>query len=82
MKKSLLEDATSLVKLANVDPQLNVNQKENESVDSGFGVKAVVSDLRKKYVQPKSSLSKATANNILQYYISTCLRTALSSPTY
>lgn len=50
VKKSLLEDATSLVKLANVDPQLNVNQKENESVDSGFGVKAVVSDLRKKYV--------------------------------
>lgn len=50
MKKSLLEDAKSLVKLANVDPQLNVNQKENESVDSGFGAKAVVSDLRKKYV--------------------------------
>ena len=50
VKKSLLEDATSLVKLANVDPQLNVNQKENESVDSGFGAKAVVSDLRKKYV--------------------------------
>lgn len=25
VKKSLLKDATSLVKLANVDPQLNVN---------------------------------------------------------
>lgn len=48
IRKSVLEDAVITDTLAMIDPQLNINHKQNEDVDIGFGAEAVISDFRKK----------------------------------
>ena len=42
IKRSVLEVATSLIKLSKIDPQSNVNQKQARDLDIGFGGRSVV----------------------------------------
>ena len=48
LKKSVLEVATSLIKLSKIDPQSNVNQKQVRDVDIGFGRRSAVVEGRAK----------------------------------
>ena len=48
IRKSVLEDTTSLIKLSKVDPQSNTNEKQACDVDIGFGARSAVVEWKEK----------------------------------